>query len=223
MEHVCNHKDSHVVYAWDVVNEYYHSNLYNSDWTRVYGEQGMEPEYVKLAYQLADEILRKHGMREKSSLIFNDYCTFEVIGDFDMPQILIDLVSYINEDGKICDGIGMQGHLNSTIWPEMFMNALNRFLDAGLEVQITELDIQLMGEAADREARQAELYKGIFRECAKLRSEGANITGITMWDMSDNVSGFRERTPGLFRVPGEPKDVYYAVLQEYVNAGLNGE
>ncbi len=223
MEHVYNHEAGHVVYAWDVVNEYYHSGLYNSGYAWVYGEQGMEPEYVKLAYQIADEELRKYGIRDKVSLIFNDYCTSDVIGNFDMPQILMDLVSYINADGKICDGIGMQGHLNSTIWLEQFMSAVNRFLDAGLEVQITEFDIQLMGEAEDREARQAELYKGIFRECAKLRSKGANITGITMWDMSDNVSGFRERTPGLFRVPGEPKDVYFAVLQEYVDAGWKEE
>lgn len=216
MEHVYSYKDGHVVYAWDVVNEYYHSYADNSDWYRVYGDQGITPEYVKLAFQVADEVLRKYGIRDEVSLFVNEYSAYEVILPFDMPKILLELVAFVNMDGKICDGIGMQGHINSS-YPNvrMFMNAVNRFLDAGLEVQITEMDVQVRAESGTGAEDQVTLFSGIFCELAKLRSEGAKVTGITMWDRCDNDSGFRDRTPGLFSFPGRPKDVYFELLQAY--------
>ena len=52
---------------------------------------------------------------------------------------------------------------------------------------------------------------------------GADITGITLWEMADSVSANGYLIPSLFYTPGQPKDVYYKVLQTYLNEGYKME
>ena len=220
--YVYNHEYGHLVYAWDVVNEYFHSDPTTSDWLMVYGEQGLKPSFVKLAYQVADDVLRDFGIRDKVSLIFNDYNTFVVNWYANTPEALISIVKFINSDGKICDGIGMRGHMD-VYWPEdanTFTDTVKMFLSEGLEVQITELDITIRNPQRNSEKERRERFKKVFTDLLEIKRDGGNITSLTIWGIADNTSWLKEFTPLLFEGYDTPKDVYYEVLQAYLDAGF---
>ncbi|MCH5265834.1 MAG: endo-1,4-beta-xylanase [Lachnospiraceae bacterium] len=193
-----------IVYAWDVVNEYVHRSQGN--WMSVYGNMGMEPSYVKDAFRYAYDELKKEGAEEKVTLVFNDYDTYFSVEDE------IALVEFINkgEEAKICGGIGMQSHVDirrPTI--EEYKTALQAFLNTGLEVQITELDITINFDTDDSNGRmpsyayknegetnedQAEFTKEFMKmivDVQKNRDTSVSpkgITGITVWGIYDGIS-----------------------------------
>lgn len=211
MSHVYNNENGAVVYAWDVVNEYLHAE--NSGWEAVYGKEGLTPSFVKLAYEIADDVLKEYEIRDKVSLFFNDFNTYMEVSE------MLSVMEFINSDGKICDGIGMQAHLD-TGYPStaLFKSTLQSFLDAGYEIQITELDVTNKSEAV-----QAEYFYGLMSGILDAKKAGGAITGITYWGLADNVSWRESQSPLLFSLPSRPKASYYQVLQAYVDAGYSIE
>ena len=125
------------------------------------------------------------------------------------------MMRIINADGKVCDGFGMQAHLGSG-YPTTsdFKNTVNRFLATGLEVQITELDV-----TTDNAAVQERYYYELMSYLLEIQKNGGKITGLTFWGLGDSNSWRGNQTPLLFSAPGKPKDVYYKVLQAYIDAG----
>ncbi len=214
MTHVYDSKYGSVIYSWDVVNEYLHAD--DTNWKAVYGNQGNTPSYVKLAYEIADDILRDYGIRDEVSLIFNDFNTYGDYPGAPNTQNLISIVKYMNSERKICDGIGMQAHLG-TGYPsvDMVKRAVKAFLDAGLEVQITELDV-----ATDNASLQEKYYYDLMSALLELKKAGGKITGLTYWGLADSNSWVGDKSPLLFSTPTEPKSAYYKVLQAYLDAGL---
>lgn len=134
MNHVYSGKYGNCVYAWDVVNEYFHAT--NSGWEGVYGKCGNKPAFVKRAFQYAYDCLDYYGLTNKVSLFYNDFNTYMEVND------IITMINYINSEKKICNGVGMQSHLGTT-FPSVdyYTAALKSFVNAGFEVQITELDV----------------------------------------------------------------------------------
>lgn len=195
MDHICESKYSSVVYAWDVVNEYFHqlsdesarsySNIY-----KIEGNNGLSttPEYVKVAFKAAYDVIAAHGLIGKVSLFYNDYNTSQVSDN------IVSMVKYINEkddinpDGsRLCGGIGMQCHLDVK-WPSVQeqLSTAKKFLDAGYEVQITELDIGNGNNSTDE--TYCEYWYQFMKGLVDLRLNGANITGVTFWGLSNSVS-----------------------------------
>ena len=223
MKHVLDGPYVSVVYAWDVVNEYLHfDNVEYENWTAVYGKINDKPTYVKLAFQIADEMLKERGLREEMSLFYNDYNTYMTEWNGrDMTKAIKDLVNYINSDGKVCDGVGMQTHMNineNANWRKDYEKALQAFSDAGLEIQLTEVDVFASTEAITEQV-QEEVYVGLMAEVLKAKKAGADITGITFWGIADSTSNLKEYKPLLFEYPGRPKAAYYRVLQTYLDGG----
>lgn len=74
-------------------------------------------------------------MRSKVKLFYNDYNTYLVSDD------IVTMIKFVNQNGKICDGVGMQSHLD-VHWPDAnyIGNTIDKFKNAGFEIQITELD-----------------------------------------------------------------------------------
>ena len=209
-----------LVYAWDVLNEYVHrtNQPTTPTWTDVYGEMGLKPTYIKAAFEYAYDELKKENVQDKVTLFCNDYDTY-----FNVNNELA-LISYINqgEEAKICGGIGMQSHLDikrPTL--EEYGNALKAFMDAGLEVQITELDITINfdtdGVAGDygdspsydykdereTDSDQAAFTKDFIKQIVVIQKNRdktispKGITGITVGGLSDQVS-LRSRCRPLF-------------------------
>ena len=225
-----------IVYAWDVVNEYVHrSNAPSSTtWVDVYGDMELEPSYVKDAFRYAYDELKKEGAEEKVTLFYNDYDTYFSVEDE------IALVEFINEgeDANICGGIGMQSHVDirrPTI--EEYKTALEAFLNTGLEVQITELDITINfdtddsndkepsfsykneGETDEDQAEFTRDFMKMILDVHKNRDTAVSpkgLTGITIWGIYDSNSWRSQCKPLFFtrqRVKNEATGRYEYVIQ----------
>ena len=208
MNHVYQSRYGSVVYCWDVVNEYLHAT--NSGWEAVYGKCGTKPAFVKKAFQYAYDCLSYFKLTDKVSLFYNDFNTYMEVND------VITMINYINSGGKICNGVGMQSHLG-TSFPSVdyYTSALKSFLNAGFEVQITELDVTNKGDTD-----LADYMYSLMKNILNLKKNGAKITGLTFWGISDAVTWIKGEKPLLFSTLGNPKQAYYAVLQAYSDAGI---
>ncbi len=210
MNHVYTSKYGRIVYAWDVVNEYLHAE--NSGWQAIYGNVTTSPAFVKRAFQYAYDCINYFGLTDSVSLLYNDYNTYMEVDD------VIKMIRYINSDRKICNGVGMQSHLG-TNFPsvEYYTTALQSFVNAGFEVQITELDVVNKGDAD-----QANYMYDLMSNILKVKKNGGNITGITFWGISDDVTWIKGQKPLLFSTLGVAKNAYYRVLDAYRDAGYGG-
>lgn len=207
MNHVYSSKYGSVVYCWDVVNEYLHAT--SSGWSAIYGGRTTRPAFVKRAFQYAYETLSYYGLTNKVSLFYNDFNTYMEVND------VITMIKYINSEKRLCNGVGMQSHL-STTYPstDYYLSALKSFLNAGFEVQITELDATNKGD----QDLSNYLYT-ILKQVMQLKKNGAKITGLTIWGLADDVTWIKGEKPLLFSNIYTPKTAYYGVLQAFKDSG----
>lgn len=205
-----------LVYCWDITNEYIHrdNNPTPTSWMDVYGDMGLQPTYVKKAYQFAYSMLEQYNVQNSVTLFYNDYNEYYCADD------IVSLVNYINsgEKAKICGGIGMQSHI-SIVDPsiELYGQTVDKFLSTGLEVQVTELDIGINEEKTLED--HAAHYKAIMellREKHENRDKTVSpkgITGVTIWGLYDTLS-WRDDNPLLFGEGlDDPKPAFYSVLE----------
>ncbi len=203
MNHVYTSQYGSVVYAWDVANEVIHAN--NSGWEAIYGNNRTNASYVKKAFAYAYDTLEYFKLTDSVKLFYNDYNTYMEVSN------VIKLVNYINQGRKTCAGVGMQSHLG-TGFPSVdyYTSALNSFVKAGFEVQITEMDITNKGDS-DMANYAYNLYKNINT----IKKNGGKITSITWWGLSDQTTWINNSKPLLFSRPGSPKQAYNKVIQAY--------
>lgn len=207
--HIHSGDYSSTVYAWDVVNEYFH-NMDNGTchWTEIYGEQGSYPTYVKDAFRHTSELLSYYNLRDSVKLFYNDYNTYLISDN------IVSLLSYINSEIKYCDGVGMQTHLDVD-WPSIsFVGlAVQKFIDVGLEVQLTEIDATINYRKSGYTLNdQANYYYELMSMLVSKKKAGGNITGITFWGLYDSVSWRASGQPLLFTEIDQPKSAYYSVI-----------
>ncbi len=236
MAHVMNQEKNltgtagSIVYAWDVVNEYLHrSSFGNKVWDSVYGNQGSSPVYVKKAFEIAYEMLKSYGVQDKVTLFYNDYNTYFGV------QETLNLVNYINkgEPAKICGGIGMQSHVDVKVpTVQQYGEALETFLAAGYEIQITELDFTInydtegayasysYKDEGETDADQEKFVKSLMETIVKKqknRDKSVNpkgITSITLWGLCDSDSWRSQCEPLLFAENiTEPKASFFAFIE----------
>ncbi len=195
-----------VVYAWDVANEYLNNNA-NANWSKVYGNRSgnleTEPPYLKKAFEIAHDMLSQFSLTESVSLLYNDFNTY--VGNH--PTQVISLINYINkgEPKKICDGIGMQSHLDIDYpTPDLYVQTVTKFANAGFEVQITELDITINNEngnfkeAGQTDEDQAKYIADLMKKLVAVQNTTHSITGLTLWGLYDGASWRKESHPLLF-------------------------
>ena len=205
LNHVYSSQYGSVVVYWDVANEIMHAQ--NSGWEAVYGNNKTNATYVKKAFNYAYECLEYFKLTDKVKLFYNDYNTYRVVNDE------IKLVNYINQGKKVCAGIGMQSHL-STSYPSVdyYTQALNAFIKAGFEVQITELDITNKGDN-DLNNYCYQLFKNINTA----KKNGGNISCITWWGPSDSETWITGQKPLIWSNIGVGKPAYDYVVKAYTD------
>ncbi len=207
-----------VVYAWDVANEYLHNDA-DKNWSAVYGnrEGNLEsrPPYIKRAFQLAYEMLEKFSLQDSVSLFYNDFNTYWMVTD----QI-VDMIHWINEEKKICSGIGMQSHIGVNFPSvEHYINTLKRFVNEGFEVQITELDVACDEELLEKDQmaayeQQAEYVGELMENIVEIQETMDHpITGLTWWGLCDSNSWVKTHAL-LFGKGGirDAKPAYFAFI-----------
>lgn len=183
-----------LIYAWDVVNEAIEVSDGNpggyrskeSYWYQIIGE-----EFLEKAFEYA----RKYADPEVK-LFYNDYNTEQG----SKMYAIIEMAKLLKEKGLI-DGIGLQchiGHDSPSITDIEY--SIRKYAELGLEIHITELDMNLTDNSEEALMKQASRYKRLFLTLKHLKDKGlANITNVTFWGMSDDISWLNK--PGVSNYP----------------------
>lgn len=196
--------DKNPIYAWDVVNEALsdqrglRGSQEGSLWLDTVGE-----DYIEKAFEYA------HKADPNAKLYINDYN----IEKYNLKTIeMFDLVKSLKEKNIPLDGIGMQMHVNINSRISDIKNSIKKFKTLGLDIQVTELDMDMMGDISEgRLAEQAKLYKEIFET---LIEENGNISSVTFWGVSDELSWLKKpNAPLLFDSKLQPKAAYKAIIE----------
>lgn len=201
-----------VIYAWDVVNEaievnHGHPEHYRTEgsyWYTVIGE-----EFVEKAFEYA----RKYADPEVK-LFYNDYGTENSM----KASAIKKLVAKIQEQGNI-DGIGLQTHISFDSPSLSDIDSTARSLaELGLELQVTELDMNMPTNTEEDLAKQATRYKRLFLYFKKWVDDGIKLTNVTFWGTTDDRSWLNKANapsyPLLFDKNFEKKPAYYGVIQD---------
>lgn len=204
--------------GWDVVNEaitdggqYRPSVFY-----KIIGS-----EYLPLAFKWA------HEADPTAELYYNDYNLD--VSDAKRAKT-IELVRYLREQGAPIDGIGLQGHYNlTTPAPAKIDETIRMFAALGLKVMITELDVQVVrnaaitgavganpGGAASRPPLTDEQQQALSKRYAELFAVFLQhrdaITRVTFWGLRDADSWRRNSSPLLFDDSYQRKPAYDGVI-----------
>jgi endo-1,4-beta-xylanase len=183
------------IYAWDVVNEAFADG--GGGGRRDSNLQRTGNDWIEAAFRAA------HAADPSAKLCYNDYNTDGINAK---STGIFNMVRDFKARGVPIDCVGLQSHLGTSI-DSTYQANIQRFADLGVDVQITELDVQQGGN-------QASIYTTVTRACLAV----ARCTGITVWGIRDTDSWRTGANPLLFDGSGNKKAAYTAVLNA-LNAG----
>lgn len=139
------------IHAWDVVNESLNGDgsMRESRWYQIIGE-----DYIQKAFEFAREA------DPDAELNYNDY-NMEVHSKRDGA---IRLVRKLQEAGAPITGIGTQSHYRLGSFPDLqeVENTITMFADLGINVMVTELDINVLPSARNAEGeldQETDIYR----------------------------------------------------------------
>ena len=196
--------------SWDVVNEAVAddgSGLRDSIFLRKLG-----PEYIEFAFAYA------HAHDTSAKLYYNDYGIETVNAKSDAVYQLVQ--SLISEEVPI-HGVGMQAHIDASNAPtkEALKANFRRFVELGLTVNLSELDVRVAdvpGNRARRLAVQKQVYHRVIAACV----ETHGCDAVTTWGFTDNHSwidsSFGPDDPLPFDEQYAKKPAYYAIIDGFV-------
>ena len=205
-----------VVYAWDVVNEAIDPNTNDpnglrkeSNWYKVVG-----PDYIQQAFKFADaavkELKKKDAKGNRSiKLFYNDYST----EDTAKRAAIEKLCASLKKQG-IIDGVGLQSHQKSAApTVEAIAKSIDDMAKLGLEVQITELDVDMHIESESDSVAQGYRYKEMF----DLFKSKKAVTNVTIWGLTDDRTwlrgsvGLEHSDPLLFDADFQAKPAFWGI------------
>ncbi|MFF0644432.1 endo-1,4-beta-xylanase [Streptomyces tendae] len=192
------------IHSWDVVNEAFQDGGS--------GARRSSPFQDKLGNGFIEEAFRTARAADPAAkLCYNDYNTDGVNAK---SNAVYDMVKDFKSRGVPIDCVGFQSHFNSNSpVPSDYRQNLQRFADLGVDVQITELDIEGSGSA------QAADYTKVVEACLAV----SRCTGMTVWGVTDKYSWRSSGTPLLFDGNYSEKPAYDAVLSALGGSGDPGD
>ncbi|MEU4774072.1 endo-1,4-beta-xylanase [Micromonospora sp. NPDC023644] len=186
------------IHSWDVVNEAFADG--GSGTRRDSNLQRTGDDWIEVAFRAA------RAADPTAKLCYNDYNTD---GQNAKSNAVYAMVQDFKARGVPIDCVGFQSHFNSASpVPADYQANLQRFANLGVDVQITELDIEGSGQT------QADNYGRVVRACLAV----TRCTGITVWGIRDTDSWRASGTPLLFDGSGNKKPAYTATL-DALNSG----
>ncbi|MEU7947520.1 endo-1,4-beta-xylanase [Micromonospora taraxaci] len=178
------------IYAWDVVNEAFADG--SSGARRDSNLQRTGNDWIEAAFRAAD------AADPNAKLCYNDYNTDN--WTHAKTQAVYNMVRDFKARGVPIDCVGFQSHFNNdSPYVSNYRTTLSSFAALGVDVQITELDIQ---------GASANTYRSVVEDCLAV----SRCTGITVWGIRDSDSWRSNQTPLLFNSNGSKKPAYDAVL-----------
>jgi endo-1,4-beta-xylanase len=176
------------VYSWDVVNEAIENavpvNKQNGwrswmktgskaspvNWNRSMTEPEDDTTYFERAFRTA------HQVDPAAKLFYNEYGIHTADGNLKY-QAVVEMLQYHVDKGVPIHGIGLQMHINNDlgnkVWdPTQFRQVLTQFTQLGLEIHLTEFDVDphdpTLAAAANPAAALADIYTGVIGVCLEL-------------------------------------------------------
>ncbi len=186
------------IHSWDVVNEAFADG--SSGARRDSNLQRTGNDWIEAAFRAA------RAADPNAKLCYNDYNTDN--WSHAKTQAVYSMVRDFKSRGVPIDCVGFQSHFNAqSPVPSNYQTTLSSFAALGVDVQITELDIEGSGSA------QADNYRRVVQACLAV----SRCTGISVWGVRDTDSWRASGTPLLFDGNGNKKAAYTATLD-----ALNG-
>ncbi|GAA4106159.1 endo-1,4-beta-xylanase [Actinomadura miaoliensis] len=187
------------IHSWDVVNEAFQDGSSGARRQSVF-QQRLGDGYIEEAFRTA------RAADSGAKLCYNDYNIDDA--NAAKTRAVYNMVRDFKSRGVPIDCVGLQSHFNSqSPVPSNYQQNIQQFAALGVDVQITELDIEGSGSA------QADNYRRVVQACLAV----SRCTGITVWGIPDHYSWRSSGTPLLFDRNYNKKPAYDAVL-----AALNG-
>lgn len=176
------------VVVWDVVNEAIDSRGPQAFFRDSVFYTELGEGFIGEAFTIA------HAMDPNALLFYNDY-GIEALGaksnaTYEMVEALVDA-------GVPIDGVGFQMHTRGLDFgPSVseFRQNLQRFVDLGLLVSITEMDVNLCSGFESRSEAisvQRERYRSLIDVCLEFEA----CHSISVWGMSDGGSWLNQQQP----------------------------
>ncbi|MGW2033396.1 endo-1,4-beta-xylanase [Streptomyces sp. NPDC001356] len=180
---------------WDVVNEAFSDD--GSGGRRDSNLQRTGNDWIEVAFRTA------RAADPSAKLCYNDYNIEN--WTWAKTQGVYNMVRDFKQRGVPIDCVGFQSHFNSgSPYNSNFRTTLQNFAALGVDVAITELDIQ---------GASSSTYAAVTNDCLAV----SRCLGITVWGVRDTDSWRSGDTPLLFNGDGSKKAAYTAVLN-----ALNG-
>jgi endo-1,4-beta-xylanase len=223
------------MHSWDVVNEAIHveegrpDGLRNSVWLRLIGE-----EYIELAFKTAREA------DPQALLTYNEYgIEEETRAGEQKREAVIEMLRRMVARRVPVDAVGVQSHIaaaatagGSQTADSQYGAGLMRFIAAarelGLQVFITEMDVNDRALAADGPGRDAAVAEA-YRQYLELVLGDPAVRLVLTWGITDRhtwldheegrADGKAER-PLLFDVEGKAKASFFAVRDAFDLRGV---
>ncbi|WP_208868367.1 endo-1,4-beta-xylanase [Microbispora triticiradicis] len=183
------------IYAWDVVNEAFADG--NSGGRRDSNLQRTGNDWIEVAFRTA------RNADPAAKLCYNDYNIEN--WTWAKTQGVYNMVKDFKQRGVPIDCVGFQSHFNSgSPYNSNFRTTLQNFAALGVDVQITELDIQ---------GASPTTYAAVTNDCLAV----PRCNGITTWGVRDQDSWRSGDTPLLFS--GNNKKPAYDAVLNALNSG----
>lgn len=211
------------IMGYDVVNEAFNpdGSFRESKWYNIIGE-----DFIAKAFEYA------HEADPEAQLYYNDY-------SMENPEKRAGIYSHLEKliaDGVPIHGVGSQSHFSINNMPdyEQIEKSITDFSDLGIEVMITELDLNVMPSSVyeyDEDERQDIYQDGlpddvqqklteVYTDLFEIYLDHSDIlTRVTFWGVSDDGSWLNylpfEQTnyPLLFDRNKDPKPAFEAIIE----------
>lgn len=175
------------VYCWDVVNEAVKDNGDARKWKSNYRESSPWFAAYGNATYIRDAFEFSRKADPDAKLFYNDYG----LCDPAKRARVVAMIKELDLKKHGLDGIGIQGHWNLS-WPTVsaIEETIQTFHDLGLEVQITELDVDCYNSALPNAQQYGQFEDALARRYAEIfacfRKNAGKITGVTFWGVADD-------------------------------------
>lgn len=186
-------------YAWDIANECIDDNggLRDSLWRQTIGD-----DYLEYAFAYA----RKYAP-DSIALFYNDYNASQSGKQAD----IIAALTPVAEAGNL-DGIGMQGHIDTTLSPARFTFAAQKYAESlSVIIHVTELDV-VSPTGGNPETLQGLYYGRLFQALIDARNSGVPIESVSIWGLTDSLSWKAGDKPLLFHDDLTPKTAFDEII-----------
>ncbi|MFE7601330.1 endo-1,4-beta-xylanase [Streptomyces sp. NPDC057494] len=175
---------------WDVVNEAFADG--SSGARRDSNLQRSGNDWIEVAFRTA------RAADPAAKLCYNDYNVEN--WTWAKTQAMYAMVKDFKQRGVPIDCVGFQSHFNSdSPYNSNFRTTLQSFAALGLDVAVTELDIQ---------GASGTTYANVTNDCLAV----PRCLGLTVWGVRDTDSWRSGDTPLLFNGDGSKKPAYSSVL-----------